>query len=70
MSSINDESIWITDIKEGYEYLKDTSNFYSFAEGLTVLITKYGYDGQIEDTVSKTNFTRDILLFSSKSITS
>ncbi len=56
MSSINDESIWITDIKEGYEYLKDTSNFYSFAEGLTVLITKYGYDGQIEDTVSKTNF--------------
>lgn len=54
--SYNEESIWIPDIQEGYKYLKDTSNFCSFAEGLTELIKNYGYDGQLEDTVSKTNF--------------
>lgn len=54
--SYNEESIWIPDIQEGYKYLKDTSNFCSFAEGLTELIKNYGYDGQSEDTVSKTNF--------------
>lgn len=59
-TNYSDESIWSTgdenDIQKGLEYLKDSSNFRSFAEGLTGLITKYGYDGQPEDSVSKTNY--------------
>ena len=38
------------------EFLKNPSNFRSFSTGLTELITRYGYDGVIDDIESKTQF--------------